>query len=109
MLRRRSGIKVISDEPGSATEAKRGDTVTVRRAIALSRGGVVLPDETTTFTIGRRHVIAGLEYGVEGMRVGGRRRFRVSPHLAYRDVGVEGTVPANAVLVFDVWLMEIHN
>ncbi|PYR10045.1 MAG: hypothetical protein DMF99_13055 [Acidobacteria bacterium] len=49
--------------------------------------------EQYTFRVGARVAIAGLEYGVEGMRVGGRRRIRVPPHLAYREEGVAGKVP----------------
>ena len=59
------------------------------------------------FTLGKREVIAALEYGVEGMRVGGQRRFRAGPHLAYRDKGVEGIVPPNAVLIFDLKLLAV--
>src|ERR1039458_8247372 len=39
------------------------------------------------------------------MRVGGRRRLRVGPHLAYRDKGVPGLIPPNAKLVFEVELL----
>ncbi len=37
---------------------------------------------TCTFDLSGRDVIAGLRYGVEGMRVGGLRRLTISPHLA---------------------------
>ena len=49
-------------------------------------------------------MVAGLSRGVIGMRVGGVRRLRVSPHLGYGDQAVPG-VPANAVLVFEVELL----
>ncbi|MBZ5500508.1 MAG: FKBP-type peptidyl-prolyl cis-trans isomerase [Acidobacteriia bacterium] len=48
--------------------------------------------------MGKREVIAGLEYGIEGMRVGGVRKISVSPHLAYRDTGVADKIPGNAKL-----------
>ena len=32
------------------------------------------------------------------MRVGGRRRIRVAPHLAYGEAGVPGVIPPNALL-----------
>ena len=38
------------------------------------------------FVVGERNTIAGLPWGVEGMRVGGRRRLRVGPHLAYQEI-----------------------
>jgi FKBP-type peptidyl-prolyl cis-trans isomerase len=52
-------------------------------------------------------VIAGLERGLEGMRIGGVRKLRVSPHLAYRDTGVPGVVPPNAVFIFEIELLSI--
>jgi FKBP-type peptidyl-prolyl cis-trans isomerase len=42
------------------------------------------------------------------MCVGGQRRIVVSPHLAYRDQGIEGVVPPNAGLRFEVELLEIR-
>ena len=41
------------------------------------------------------------------MQVGGLRRVRVSPHLAYGAAGVPGLIPANAVLTFEVELLEV--
>jgi FKBP-type peptidyl-prolyl cis-trans isomerase len=36
------------------------------------------------------------------MRIGGKRTLKISPHMAYRDKGVEGMVPPNAVLKVEV-------
>jgi FKBP-type peptidyl-prolyl cis-trans isomerase len=47
-------------------------------------------------------MFAGLFYGVDGMRVGGRRRLRVAPHLAYREAGVPGVIPPNALLTVEI-------
>lgn len=80
----------------------------VRYRGALHRGDVFEPGVTVTFTLGARRVIAGLERGVEGMRVGGRRRLRIAPHLAWRERGVPGRVPPNALVVLEVELLEIH-
>ena len=105
----RSGIKLESETLGDGREARRGDTVTVSYDLALNHGDVVQSLDSYSFTIGKRDVIAALDYGVQGMRVGGRRCFRAGPHLGYRDKGVEGIIPANAVLVFDVTLLSIDD
>jgi len=47
-------------------------------------------------------MFAGLFYGVEGMRVGGTRRLRIAPHLAYREAGVPGVIPSNALLTVEI-------
>jgi FKBP-type peptidyl-prolyl cis-trans isomerase len=44
--------------------------------------------------LGRRESIAGLRYGIPGMRVGGTREIVISPHLAYGEVGIPGRIPA---------------
>jgi hypothetical protein len=65
-------------------------------------------DGTTLFTslrVDREYMFAGLFYGVEGMRVGGVRRLRIAPHLAYRETGVPGIVPPNAILTLEVAIL----
>lgn len=81
----------------------------VRYVGSLHRGDVFEPQRTLAFTLGARRVIAGLERGVEGMRVGGRRRLRVAPHLAYGERGVPDRIPANALVILDVELLEIRD
>jgi FKBP-type peptidyl-prolyl isomerase-like protein len=58
--------------------------------------------------LGRRESIAGLRYGIPGMRVGGAREIVISPHLAYGEVGIPGRIPANALLRCEVELLEIR-
>ena len=101
------GLEIEETKTGSGVAAHRGDLVTVRYSGYLNRGDAFQTDVTTTFRLGERRVVAGLERGVEGMKVGGVRKLRVSQHLAYRDTGVAGIVPPNAILVFDVELLSI--
>jgi len=104
----RAGIKLESETVGEGREAARGDTVTVAYDLSLNRGEVVQSLDLYSFTLGKRDVIAALEYGVEGMRVGGQRCFRAGPHLGYGDKGVDGIIPPNAVLIFDVKLLSVE-
>ena len=48
----------------------------------------------------------GLFYGVEGMQVGGTRRLEIAPHLAYGERGVPDSIPANALLVAEITILE---
>ena len=103
----RGGVILDSESIGEGRIAARGDTVTIAYDLMLNRGDIVQSLDEFTFTLGDRDVIAALAYGVEGMAVGGRRRFHAGPHLGYRDVGVDGLIPPNAVLHFDVRLLAV--
>jgi FKBP-type peptidyl-prolyl cis-trans isomerase len=102
----RKGIEIEELRPGSGPTAERGHTITVRYTGFLNRGDKFLENVTCTFRVGSREVIPGLAHGVEGMRVGGLRRVRVSPHLGYGAAGVPGTIPPHAVLIFEIELLE---
>ncbi len=59
------------------------------------------PEAPVSFRLGAAQLIPGIERGVTGMRVGGRRRLVVPPDLAFGAAGTE-LVPANATLLFEV-------
>jgi FKBP-type peptidyl-prolyl cis-trans isomerase len=105
MERGRGGVEFEDVSVGDGQIASRGASVEISYTLALNRGEIVESEKRYQFRLGERRVVAGLEYGVEGMRVGGERRIRVGPHLAYRDQAIPGKVPANAVLEFRVKLL----
>lgn len=57
---------------------------------------------TIDVRVDRRSLIAGLFYGIQGMRVGGTRTLRIAPHLAYGEQGVPELIPANALLTAEI-------
>jgi FKBP-type peptidyl-prolyl cis-trans isomerase len=99
-------VKARDLRVGDGEVAERDTLVTVHYEGFLRRGER-FGGGTETIDLGRRETIAGLRYGIEGMRVGGRRRITVSPHLAYGAAGVSGVIPPDAVLTFDVELLEV--
>jgi len=128
-----SGIRLLEENPGTGQVAERGDSVIYNLRAFLNKGDEIsindMSDEDRpnieknhpymlnrqdgyeyinfTACLGRRHTCAGVEYSLQGMREGGYRKVRVSPHLAYRDEGIPGKVPPNAVIFFEIWLRKI--
>ena len=102
----KSGIKIVAETPGPGPEWKKGDRGRLRYDIQLNRGDFLARDRDEIWTLGDREAVAGFRYGLDGMRAGGSRRFRASPHLCYRDEEL-AAIPKNAVLIFDIKYVEI--
>jgi peptidylprolyl isomerase len=64
--------------------------------------------DTFKFKLGKRQVIAGWDQGVQGMKVGGRRRITIPPALAYGKRGAGGVIGPDETLVFVVDLVGVR-
>ncbi len=64
--------------------------------------------QTFQFALGKGQVIAGWDQGVQGMRVGGRRRITIPPMLAYGKRGAGGVIGPDETLVFVVDLIGLR-
>ena len=108
----RPGVQARDLVVGTGDEAVRGKTVVVSGRLFLPDGteltGELLPASPWRIDLRKRDCIAGIRYGIEGMRVGGRREITISPHLAYGRDGVPGKVPPNAALRCEVELLEVR-
>lgn len=98
--------------PGGGRVARRGDRVTVHFVGIDYRTGRRFDsswrrDEPFSFELGAGQTVPGFERGVEGMKVGGRRRLVVPPKLAYGKAGSPPTVAPEATLLFVVDLLEV--
>ena len=101
-----SGLKYEEVECGDGETAGRGDTVSVKYRGTLE-DGTEFDAGTYPFQIGAGMVIAGWEEGIQGMKVGGKRKLIIPPELGYGPTG-NGPIPPNATLLFDVELLEIQ-
>jgi peptidylprolyl isomerase len=64
--------------------------------------------EPFAFPLGGGQVIAGWDKGVAGMKVGGRRRLTIPPHLGYGARGAGGAIKPNETLIFVVDLLGVQ-
>jgi len=97
---------------GEGEEAKSGKTVVVDYTGTLYPEGKKFDSSLDagkpfSFSLGAGQVIEGWEKGVKGMKVGGERTLIVPPQMAYGASGVPGAIPPNAVLKFDIKLLDV--
>lgn len=65
-------------------------------------------NETFEFRLGAGQVIAGWDQGFAGMKVGGRRRLTIPPHMGYGSQGAGGVIKGGETLVFVVDLLNVN-
>ena len=97
---------------GDGQEATAGMQVTVDYAgISWSNGRVFDAswnrNDTFSFGLGAGQVIPGWDQGVQGMKVGGRRRLTIPPAMAYGPSGAGGVIGPNETLIFVVDLRNV--
>ena len=105
---------VLEDiEIGDGAEATPGSTVSAHYVgVAWSTGeefdaswnrGAPLD-----FQVGVGQVIQGWDQGLLGMKVGGRRKIVIPPHLGYGDRGAGGAIKGGETLIFVVDLVDVR-
>lgn len=107
-----SGLVIEELRDGEGDEASAGQTVSVHYTGWLTDGSKfdssLDRDEPFEFPLGARRVIAGWDEGVQGMKVGGRRKLTIPPELGYGKRGAGGVIPPDATLVFEVELLAVY-
>jgi len=104
---------LIEDETiGDGDEAVAGQNVSVHYVgVSWSTGEQFDASwdrmEPFQFGLGRRQVIQGWDDGVQGMKVGGRRRLTIPPEMGYGAAGAGGVIGPNETLVFVVDLLAV--
>jgi len=93
--------------PAGAAKATRGRTVQVRYDGRLASNGQRFDKGTIKFKLGAGEVIRGWDVGVDGMKVGEKRRLLIPSKLAYGSSGAPPDIPRNANLCFEVELLKV--
>ena len=107
-----SGLQYIDQVLGTGDTAKAGQTVSVHYTGWLTNGkkfdSSVDRGQPFSFRLGVGQVIKGWDEGVQGMKIGGKRKLTIPSNLGYGARGAGGLIPPHATLVFDVELLGVQ-
>jgi peptidylprolyl isomerase len=106
-------LQVTEITEGDGAQAEAGSTVSVHYVgVAHSTGEQFDASydrgSPLQFRLGVGQVISGWDTGVQGMKVGGRRRLVIPPHLAYGERGAGGVIQPGETLIFVVDLVDVR-
>jgi FKBP-type peptidyl-prolyl cis-trans isomerase len=107
-----SGLKYVDQVVGAGDVAVAGKTVSVHYTGWLENGkkfdSSVDRGQPFSFPLGAGRVIKGWDEGVQGMKIGGKRKLTIPSDLGYGSRGAGGVIPPNATLIFDVELLGVR-
>ena len=106
-----SGLIIEDVTVGQGAAAAAGQKVTVHYTGWLTNGAKFDSskdrNDPFVFPLGGGRVIKGWDEGVQGMKVGGKRKLTIPPALGYGARGAGSVIPPNATLVFEVELLGV--
>jgi FKBP-type peptidyl-prolyl cis-trans isomerase FkpA len=106
-----SGLNYEEIKEGTGNATKAGDTVDVHYTGWLKDGkkfdSSLDRKQPFSFKLGAGMVIKGWDEGVQGMKVGGKRKLVIPAELGYGKRGAAGVIPPDAELTFEVELLKI--
>jgi FKBP-type peptidyl-prolyl cis-trans isomerase len=106
-----SGLQYVDQTIGTGELAVAGKMATVHYTGWLENGNKfdssVDRGQPFSFPLGAGRVIKGWDEGVQGMKVGGKRKLTIPANLGYGSRGAGGVIPPNATLIFDVELLGV--
>ena len=108
----RKVAKTIKRE-GTGPAPKEGETVVLKHEGRIRETGAVFDSyeknkQKFKFSLGNTDVIDGLTAAVKSMKLGEFSTFIIDPEYGYGEKGREPTIPPNAVLEFDIELVDVR-
>jgi peptidylprolyl isomerase len=107
-----SGLKYYELATGDGATPEPGQLVAIHYTGWLEDGTKVDSSldwgQPFIFPLGEQAVIPGWDEGVSTMKIGGRRQLVVPPELAFGEEGIDGLIPPNSTLIFEVELVDIQ-
>ena len=107
--RTESGLRIVVEKKGEGRLAAPGDNVSVHYTGMLLNGEVFdssLERQPLSFTLGQGMVIKGWDEGITYFNKNSKGTIYIPSNLGYGANGAGGVIPPNAVLVFEVELID---
>lgn len=105
-------LKITETNVGTGTEIVKGALIQCHYEGFLEDGtkfdSSLDRGQPLQFVVGVGRVIKGLDQGLMGMKVGGKRTLFTPAHLAYGDRQVGPIIKPNSNLIFHVELIEVR-
>jgi peptidylprolyl isomerase len=108
-----AALEIHDEITGDGAEATAGSTVSAHYVgVAFSTGEEFDASwnrgQPLQFKLGAGQVITGWDQGIQGMRVGGRRKLVIPPQMAYGDRGAGAVIKPGETLIFVVDLVDVR-
>lgn len=107
-----SGVRYVDLKIGAGDEAREGKILDVHYTGWIKDGAKFDSTEDCTkpltLRLGAGDVIKGLDEGLVGMKVGGKRRLTIPPELGFGKEGGGERIPPDATLIYEVELLTVR-
>ena len=107
-----NNIEIISEIPGEGEDIKNHYKVTVHYIGEFVDGtefdNSYKRNKPFIFQIGVNKVIKGWDLGLIGMKVGGTRKIKIPPSLAYGKKGIKDIIPPDSFLIFEIKVINME-
>ena len=107
-----SGVRYVDFKLGTGGEARDGKILEVHYIGRLEDGtkfdSTQECAQALTLRLGAGDVVEGLDEGLAGMKVGGKRRVTIPPELGFGKEGGGERIPPNATLIYEVELLSVR-
>mmetsp|Transcript_11629 Transcript_11629/g.18931 ORF Transcript_11629/g.18931 Transcript_11629/m.18931 type:complete len:203 (+) Transcript_11629:360-968(+) len=101
-------VKITEKKEGSGDGVTSGEQVSINYALALASAPekVIETGKAFKFQVGGGDVIKGMDAGVLGLKLGGKRQVFVPWQLGYGKRGSKPDIPSQADLIFTITLVK---
>jgi len=107
-----SGVRYVDLKMGTGDEAREGKILDVHYTGWIKDGAKFDSTEDCskplTLRLGAGDVIKGLDEGLAGMKVGGKRRLTIPPELGFGKEGGGDRIPPDSTLIYEVELLSVR-